>query len=190
MKNWHELKPRQKQYSIYTVLHGVPYPFSEYIKGTRAVETLEQVEHEDHRSIMTHTVKSLDLPISCCYYYKSLWIVIGRPGVNFSILGRLMKTELKYYIPPLNELIIRRTLEEIVIGEQKWWDHSIESGLVKHDPKYEDPEYGRLVLVDLPTEETEETTQTKEEKIKVNTQNRKRNRRRGDDESSGIKREL
>ena len=101
---------------------------------------------------MSSTVKTIDLPMSCCYYYKMIWIVIGRPGVNFSLMGRMMKTELKYYIPPLNELIIRRTLEEIVIAEQGWWDRSVASGLVKHDPKYDDPEYGRLFLEDSPNE--------------------------------------
>lgn len=141
---------------------------------------------------MSSTVKSLDLPISCCYYYKMIWIVIGRPGVNFSLMGRMMKTELKYYIPPLNELIIRRTLEEIVIGEQRWWDHSVASGLVKHDPRYDDPEYGRLVLTDLPKEECVDGGKLSSslESMKVNTTNRKRNRRRSNDESFGVKREL
>ena len=97
-------------YYLYAKIHGVPF-----LEGTRCVQTMTQLVHEDNKSIISIEVRTLDTPISNLYYYKTIWMVIGRPGKNYSVYGRLMKV----FVPsnPFKEIIITKTLDGLVENE-------------------------------------------------------------------------
>ena len=101
---------------------------------------MEQLHHDDNKSVISITVRTLDTPVSSFYYYKTIWMVIGRAGKRFSAYGRLMKVELSDY-NPFKDIIIRKTLEGLVASEHDWYTKSEKAGYLVAKPEYDDENY-------------------------------------------------
>ena len=149
--DWGDSAPGTKVYRCYAKIHGVPF-----LPGTRIVETMEQLVHEDNKSVISIEVKTLDTPVSSFYYYKTVWMVIGRPGKNFSAYGRLMKVSLSDY-NPFKDIIIRKTLDGLVESENDWWTKSVNAGYMVPKPEFDDPNYKRLEATDKKDKPIEKT---------------------------------
>ena len=133
--DWGDTKPGTKIYNCYAAIHGVPFLY-----GTRIVETMEQLHHDDNKSVISITVRTLDTPVSSFYYYKTIWMVVGRPGKRYSAYGRIMKVELSDY-NPFKDIIIRKTLEGLVESENNWYTKADQAGYLVAKPEYDDEKY-------------------------------------------------
>ena len=120
-----------------------------FLPGTRIVETFEMLHHDDNKSVISIEVRTLDTPVSSFYYYKTVWMVIGRQGKNYSAYGRLMKVSLSDY-NPFKDIIIRKTLDGLVESEHDWYTKSKDAGYLVSKPEFDDPNYKRLVHFEKP----------------------------------------